>query len=234
MPIERVDESRRVSRPTGVVAAFTALSAAVALGIGATTPVRAGPNCTASCVTYPYTDVAAWVPRDYLWMYPALLTALGVVALTACLHRDAGTGRHPWGLVGFGFATVAASALGIDYVLQLAFVQPSLLAGETQGLSPLTIYNPHGVFLALEDLGYFLMGASLLLAGLTVPDRSRLGRITRWILVASGAAVIVAAVVLPLRYGRDLADHFEVIAIAVDWLALIVAGTLLALLSRRP
>jgi hypothetical protein len=29
---------------------------------------HSGPNCLSDCITYPYTDVAAFVPGDYLWM----------------------------------------------------------------------------------------------------------------------------------------------------------------------
>ncbi|MGZ4475348.1 MAG: hypothetical protein ACXVWW_06555, partial [Nocardioides sp.] len=63
--------------PTGVrtgrvAAALTAVSAVVSLAVGVTTPARSGPYCRSGCVGYPYTDAAAFVPRDYLWMYPAL------------------------------------------------------------------------------------------------------------------------------------------------------------------
>lgn len=222
-----------VSRTTGAVGTVTALCSAIALSLGAATPPRSGPTCVGSCVGYPYTDVAAWVPRDYLWMYPALLTALCVVAMTACLHRDPGAGRPPWALVGFGFATVAAAALGSNYVIQLAVVQPSLLAGESRDLGLFTMYNPHGVFIALEDLGYLMMGAALLCCGLSMVVRSRLGCAARWTLVVAGTAVLVAALVLALVFGMDVADRFEVVAIGVDWTALVISGTLIGLLSRR-
>jgi len=48
----------------------------VSFGIAIATPPRSGPFCAmASCVTYPYTDVAAFFSRDYLWMFPGILVA---------------------------------------------------------------------------------------------------------------------------------------------------------------
>jgi hypothetical protein len=59
----------------------------VTAAIAVATPPRSGPFCTMrSCVTAPYTDVAAFFPRDYLWMYPALLVTSLFVVLMACIH----------------------------------------------------------------------------------------------------------------------------------------------------
>ena len=219
---------------TGRVAGCAALLAVIALAAGVTTPVRSGPNCTqAVCLRYPYPDAAQGVPRDYWWMYPATLLALTVLALLACLYRDATGTRRTLGLIGFGLAGVAATALGIDYTIQLAVVQPSLLAGQHDGLAPLVMYNPHGLFIALEDLGYLLTGAVLVFAGLAITDRSRAGRGARWVLATAGAAVLVAFAVLLIRERADLADQVEIIAISIEWLAIAAAGVLLLITSRR-
>jgi hypothetical protein len=63
------------------VAVLTAVMAAVSLGMAITTLPRSGPYCQNGCVGYPYTDVAAFVPRDYLWMYPAVLLTLLTMVL---------------------------------------------------------------------------------------------------------------------------------------------------------
>jgi hypothetical protein len=222
-----------VSPSTGRVAARTAVFAAAALGFGLTTPPRSGPHCARPCITYPYTDAAAFVPRDYLWMYPATLTALGAVALMACILHDAGRPRRTWGQIALGLATVAAAALTIDYAIQLAAVQPSMLAGQTRDLSLVSMYNPHGIFLALEDLGYLLMAVSFLFAGLAIARRARFGSAVRWILLISGIVVAAALLVLGLWYGRQLDDRFEVVTIGIDWAVLMVAGVLLGLSSGR-
>jgi hypothetical protein len=87
------------------------------------------------------------------------------------------------------------------------------------------MYNPHGSFLALEDLGYLLMAVSFLFAGLAVARRARFGSAVRWILVISGI-VAAALLALGLWYGRQLDDRFEVVAIGIDWAVLIVVGVL--------
>ena len=52
--------------------------------------------------------------------------------------------------------------LMVDYYVQFTTVQTSLVKGELDGgLSVLSQYNPHGVFVALEDVGYFTMSFGL-------------------------------------------------------------------------
>jgi hypothetical protein len=151
---------------------LTAAAAAAALGIASTTaPARSGPNCPPlvemgvleSCVTYPYTDVAAFVPIEYIWMYPALLMALLFLVLVVCIHYYADADKKIFSQIGLSFAVISATAHTINYFIQLAVVQPSLLKGELEGLSLFSQYNPHGLFIALEDVGYLMMGVTCLL-----------------------------------------------------------------------
>ena len=55
--------------------------------LAATTPPRSGPYCDANCVAYPYTDASAFVPRDYVWMYPTLLMVIALAMLAVGLHE---------------------------------------------------------------------------------------------------------------------------------------------------
>jgi hypothetical protein len=136
---------------------WTALSTTVVgvatLAVAITTPARSGPYCRSACISYPYTDVAAFVPRDYLWMYPAALLAVLFVTLTACFHQQASPTSTVAARIALSLAVIAAAAIVIDYGVQLTVLQPSLLKGETEGLSPFSQYNPHGVFIALENVG---------------------------------------------------------------------------------
>src|SRR5688572_4577215 len=61
-----------------LVATLTALSTAVALTVAVLTPPKGGPFCVENCIGYPYTDFDAHIPRDFLWMYPALFVAAAV------------------------------------------------------------------------------------------------------------------------------------------------------------
>ena len=129
--------------------------------------------------------------------------------------------------IAVALSTVAAAALLVDYVIQLAVLQPSLLRGETAGLSVISQYNPHGVFIALEDLGYLLLGLALLIVAGVFTRPSRLERGLRWLFLIGGALTVAALPALAVTYGADLEYRYEVAAIAVTWITFIVGGLLL-------
>lgn len=215
------------------IAALMSGLTAVTLAMAVTTPPRSGPFCRAGCVGYPYTDIAAFFPRDYLWMYPALLIAPLLVACMAAIHAFAAQERKIFSLIGLTFASMAATLLTIDYFIQLTVIQPSLLRGEGAGLTMLSQYNPHGLFIALEAAGYLLMGIAFAGAAAVFAGRDRLERALRWIFGGGFALAAGGFVALWLIYGHDLDYRFEVFVILVDWLVLIVAGALLSVVFGR-
>jgi hypothetical protein len=99
--------------------------------------------------------------------------------LVACIEDWAADDRKLPGRIGLCFAVISATAIVTDYFIQLAVVQPSLLKGETEGLSLISQYNPHGVFIALEDIGYALMGVAFVFAGAVFIGKSVLERALR-------------------------------------------------------
>jgi hypothetical protein len=123
---------------------------------------------------------------------------------------------------------MAATLLTADYFIQLRFIQPAVVKGELDGLAALTQYNPHGVFIALEEAGYLLMAVAFLFADLAIPPANRLYRLIRWVFGIGFTAVTILCVGLSIAYGLDVEYRFEVAAIAVDWTVLIVTGSLLA------
>jgi hypothetical protein len=131
------------------------------------------------------------------------------------------------------FASLGAALILSDYVIQIAVVQPSLLDGQVSGLSLFSQYNPHGIFIALEDGGYSLMGLAFLFSGLSLGRLTRLERVVRGLLVISGIAVIGALVSFALIFGKDLEYRFEVIALSTDWIVLVVSGVLLGVVFKR-
>ncbi len=206
--------------------------ALASLAIGVATPPRSGPNCLADCIAYPYTDAAAFVPRDYIWIYPTFLLALTFVVLAACVHHHARVARRQYSQLALSFALVGAAVLGADYFVQLAVLQPSLLKGETVGLSLFSMYNPHGIFIALEDLGWLTVSVSCLFASAVFVGHGRLERAVRWLFLGSSLLAIGALVGLAAVYGADLEYRFEVMVLAIAWLTLIAAGPLLAVWFR--
>jgi hypothetical protein len=230
------DGSRRVDRMGRSrfwVAVSTAVVAATAFAVAITTPPRTGPYCRSDCIVYPYTGGADFVPRDFWWMYPESLVALLAVVLVAGLSHRAGPGAALSGRVSTILAAIGAGVLVSDYALQLTVVQPSLLKGETDGLALLSQYNPHGVFIGVENVGYLLFGLAFLGAAAAMEVPSRLLRAARAVFMVGGAVTVVALVGYAAAYGADLDYRFEVAGIGVDWLVLFVTGILLSLGTGR-
>jgi hypothetical protein len=83
--VDMANFQQRPSRLSLWTAILTAVMAVASLAMAITTLPRSGPYCQSGCVGYPYTDAAAYVPRSYLWMYPAVaVTSLAV----AHIHRS--------------------------------------------------------------------------------------------------------------------------------------------------
>ena len=215
-----------------------AVAAAAALGIAVTTaPARSGPFCmvelVGSCITYPYTDVAAFVPIEYIWMYPAFLMALLFVVLVVCIHHYAPADKQIFSQIALAFAVISATAHATNYFIQLAVVQSSLLKGELQGLSLFSQYNPHGVFIALEDVGYLMMGVAFLFIAVVFSRREKLERAIQTLFIISSVLAVGSLILLALLYGSDLEYRYEVVAILVDWITLIISGVLLSIFFKR-
>lgn len=214
-------------------AVLTAITTAVTFAIAVNTPPVSGPFCQVNCVTYPYASVGYLVPHDYIWMYPAMLLATLFLVLMASIDHYAAAGQTLYSRIGLCFAAIATAVLSIGYYIQLATVQPSLLKGEMEGLALISQYNPHGVFIALEELGYLMMSVAFLFMALALAGPSKLERAARWLLGIGAVLGLGAYVVMSILFGKALEYRFEVAIISINWLVLLVAGVLLSLLFRR-
>jgi hypothetical protein len=228
----QVQSATRSAVQVGFWAAIvTAIDAALFAAVGVATPARSGPFCaTWGCTPAPYTDVAQFIPGDYLWLIPGILLAPIFVVLVAAIHGWAPEPSRTFSRIALAFAVAYAVVISVDYFVQFAVVIPSLQAAETEGLSLFTQYNPHGLFIAGEALGYLLMSVALLcVAPLFVGGR--IERAIRWLVVAAFVLVVAALIGLWL-VGGDLVA-FEVAVLSIDWLVLIGSGALLSILFRR-
>ena len=203
-------------------ALLTVVVAAVFAAMAIPTPARGGPFCVTACVTYPYVDVAQFIPGDYLWLVPGILLAPTFVVLMACIHAYAAESRKTYSRIGLSFAVV--------YAVVILVVAPSLQAGETDGLSLFTQYNPHGLFIALEALGYSMLTFALLFAAPAFTG-GPVERVTRWLFGLTFVLAVVAFVGLALL-GHDLVA-FEVTVLLITWIVLIASGVLLGVVFRR-
>jgi hypothetical protein len=204
--------------------------AVVSLTMAVTTLPHSGPYCQSDCVGYPYTDVAAFVPRDYLWMYPAVVLNLLVILLVECIHHQMSPGEDLLSRIGVAFTIMGVAILVADYASQLTFLQPALLLGETEGLSPWTQYNPHGVFIALENVGYVLLNLAFLFIGLAMLRMpTRIWRAAGWVFAGAGVLTLILLVFYSAFYQMRLDYRFEVTGLAITWLLLIVVPVLLSI-----
>ena len=216
---------------------YTALLAAVlTLGtfvLAFLTPPLSGPGCQEGCFTYPYSDIAARFPRDYLWMVPAIIVSFIFMVLVVCIHQAAPLQKQVFSHLAVLFASISAAVLIIDYFVQLTVIQPSLLNGETDGIALLTQFNPRGLFIALEEIGFMLMSVAFLCLAPAFAGRNRLEAALGWLFGLAFVLTILALVFVSLQMGVRREYIFEIIAISINWTTLIVAGILLSVYFRR-
>lgn len=214
-------------------AILTVVMTIVTFGFAMVAIPISGANCPGDCVEYPYLDTVSQFPRDFLWMPLAIILVLAYVMLMVSIHSYAPGQKRIFSQVGLSFALVAAAILVCDYYIQFSVIPMSLINGETEGLAMLIQYNPHGVFLALEEVGYLVMSLSFLFMAPVFANRSRLESAVRWIFVIAFVLSIVSLVVISINYGLERQDRFEVVVLSIDWLVLIVNGVLLSIVFRK-
>jgi hypothetical protein len=233
----------RVERSTGELlpaarigwcaASLTAVLTVVTFGFAITALPNAGAGCTMGCFEYPYLDTLAEFPRDYLWMPLATVLVLVYVVFVASIHAYAVPRHKLLSQVALCFAMMSAVILAGTYFVQLSVVPVSLMHGEMEGITLLTQYNPHGTFIALEELGYLLMSISFLFIAPAFTRRSRVEVAVRWVFLGGFVSTVIALVVVSASYGLDRQDRFEVAVISIDWLVLLLSGLLISVVFRR-
>ncbi len=232
MERERHEPDRSTLRLGLFASVATVFTTVVTFGLALMAVPISGANCPADCIDYPYLDTAERFPRDYVWMYGAIILVLAYLLLMVSLRAVASRDRAVFGQMTVAAAAVVTAVLVPTYFVQFSVVPSSIAAGEFEGITLLTQYNPHGVFIALEEIGYLLMGLSFILAVPLISRNETKARIVRWIFIAGFIVPLIAFLVVTLVYGLERLDRFEVVAISVSWLVLIVNGTLLAFVFR--
>lgn len=202
-------------------------------GIAVFTPPISGPFCLGSCIEYPYLDIINRFPRDYIWMYPAILLTISFVVFMVCIHQYAAHGKRIFSQIGLSFAIISATILITNYFIQISVIQPSLVNGETDGISILTQYNPHGLFIALEEIGYLIMSLAFFSVFPVFSKPTKLERSIRWIFISCLVLTLASLIAVTSIYGINRGYRFEVFVIMIDWIVLIVSGILLSIVYKR-
>jgi hypothetical protein len=192
-----------------------------------------GPYCPDDCIQYPYLDSLSNFPLDYIWMVPAIIQLIIVALFMISLYFIAPYVKKIYGFISVFFAFIAINILLADYFIQFTVIPISLMNGETEGLALITQYNEHGIFIALEELGYLIMACSLLSMALIFNRDQALDRFMRWLLIASFILTFIFLVYYSVRYGVDRSYRFEVVAITINWLTFIIIGILANVFFKR-
>lgn len=225
--------TRTATRIGFPAALFLALFSALAFVLGITTPVRSGAFCTGPCMEYPYAEADLFFPRDFLWIGPAILLTPLFTVLVGCIHFCVPPRHKPLTLLALCFSSVSMALLAGDYFVQVLAVQPSLALRELQGVALLTQYNPHGVSIAIESLGYLMLATAFLFTGAAMPRMVRPGAAIRWTLMTAALLAIAAFCGMALRFGVQMALPFELAILMIDWIALVIVGIQLSLFFQR-
>jgi hypothetical protein len=226
-------EDKAVARFGFWASLATGLSTLITFAIAIGTPPLSGPWCKADCYQYPFLDVASRFPRDYAWMFPAIVATLLFVAFVLAVQARARPERRLLGQLALVLAVMASLTIVGDYFVQLAVVQPSLLANEGDGISLLSQYNPHGLFIALEELGFLLMCVSLLVLALAMRKESRLEGAVRWVFGAGGVLSLASLGYFVAVHGHQRSYLFEIAVISIAWLTVIPGALMMTVVFRR-
>lgn len=204
-------------------AVMTAVLSAVFIGLGFFGTLYTEPN--------PYPYIWPFIKTiDYTIFYPAFLLAPVFVVLMACIHSYASEKMKIFSLVGLSFSLIYATLITANYFLLWTVDIPSISSGQTANLSIITMYNPHGIFVAIESLGYLMMSLAILFTA-AVFSGGRLERSIRWLFILTFVSAITAFTYTSLmKYDIVI---FEVIIIGIITMVLIVSGILLSILFRR-
>ena len=193
----------------------------------------AGPYCPGNCMEYPFRDLLNYYPRDYHWMYLAVFQLFAFLIFVISVHFVATPEKKIFSFSGVAFALISTTVLLADYFIQFAVIPISMMKGETEGIALLSQYNGHGIFIALEELGYITMSIALFFMTPVFFTNNRLEVLIRWLLLMPLVLNIIAFITYSTLFGIDRSYRFEVASISINWLFLIFIGISISIFFKR-
>ncbi|MBS4060751.1 MAG: hypothetical protein KG029_10155 [Bacteroidetes bacterium] len=205
----------------------------VAFGFAMTAIPPAGPYCPDNCMEYPFPDILLYYPRDYYWMYIAIFQLFAFVIFIVTIHFTANVAKKLFTFLSVSFALISSTVLLMAYFTQFSVVPISVMKGETDGIALITQYNEHGLFIAMEELGYITMSIALFFLAFAFSKNTRTEKIIRIILISQLFATILAFIFYSIKFGIERSYLFEVATITINWSVLIFVGILTGLHYRK-
>jgi len=205
----------------------------ITFGFALTAIPVSGAFCPGDCIEYPYLDTLSQFPKDYLWMFLATILILTYLIFIISIHFHAPEKLKIYGHISLAFALISSMILLVCYFIQFSVIPASLLNGETEGITLLTQYNPHGVYIALEELGYLMMSFSFLFLAPVFAAKNRLEKAIRWIFIIAFVLTMISFAIVTVKHGIVRKDRFEVIVISINWLVLLTNGVLISIVFKK-
>jgi len=208
------------------ISLFTAVITIITFGIAICTPPLSGPFCKSGCFEYPYHEIINRFPRDYFWMFPAIILSFSYMLMMISVHKSATPEKNVFSLAGVAFAVISTLILSVDYFVQVSFIQPSLLAGETEGIAMISQFNPHGLFIILEEIGFITMNISFIFLVPALTSSTRIEKSLRLTFIIGFILMLLSFAAVVLIHGIKREYRFEVIIISITWIELIIVSIL--------
>jgi hypothetical protein len=177
----------------------------ITFGFAMTAIPPAGPYCPDNCMNYPFPDILLYYPRDYLWMYLAIFQLFAYVIFIISNHFIVNAAKRLYTFLSISFTLISSTVLLIAYFTQFTVVPISVMKGESEGIALITQYNEHGLFIAMEELGYITMSIALFFIAFAFSKHTRVER----------------------------SYLFEVATITINWLVIITIGILTGIHFRK-
>jgi hypothetical protein len=193
----------------------------------------AGPYCPGDCMSYPFSDILLYYPRDYYWMYLAIFQLFAYLIFIVSNHFITPIENKLFSLISVVFALISTTVLLITYFVQFSVVPMSMMKGETDGIALITQYNGHGTFIAMEELGYIAMSISFLFLAFIFSMKNRLEKAIRLIFIFSFLVTVLSFIFYSVKFGNDRSYRFEVATITINFIATITAGILITIFFKN-
>ena len=164
-------------------------------------------------------------------MFTAMLVSILYLMMNS-VYEQVQPERKLFTRISVHFALISAIILINNYFLQVSVIQPSLVNQEHDGISLLTQFNPHGIFITLEELGFTFMSLSFIML---VPalGKTRPEKVIRITAIAGFLMVIAVWIMITLKYGIMREYRFEVAVITIAWFQLILISIAFTILFSK-
>lgn len=204
-----------------IITTITFAAALFAIPISGTFAVGEG-------LEYPYLDTLSQVPRDYIWMPLAIIMLIVYLIVMIKIHYSTDDSNKSLSMIGLAFAMFSTIILIGNYFVQFSVVPVSLLKEQTEGIALLTQYNPYGLFIVLEELGYILMCVSFFFMAYAFDKTIKLDKSIQRLFRVASILGILSFFAMSIWMGHNKRDAFEVVVIVITWLTLIINGILIS------